>query len=388
DFPLDSHMQTSTTADVENCRVCGSRAAGTHFGVYSCRACAAFFRRAMSSKNKFECFIGCPDSQDCKKCRLDRCIAAGMIPTVNLRSKITNIEEGDTSVPAVLSTHPEIILLHRLMANYKDFTRERLALEREMLNRTNELTLSPLQLLPPDEAQIFPVYIGKFDALNRIWRGAAERSIEFLTNCFEEMHSLQDQPKFTVVQNLIFVLYFSEGYYRAVRTYKERPMETFFTSFATIFEYSKYTEFFEGSEMANSSAPVIQKLSELNVQCRDLVVPILDRLALTEIEFVASLVIALLSTCSETNCLELSTIGDNYKRQVFQELHVLYRDEFKLDNYATRLGELMTLTNALQMCSSACLSEIQFLDFFEVFDEKSFASMISRRSEIKEEPMF
>lgn len=52
--------------------------------------------RSLSTKRKFECFKACPDSpgqivlsfflsttshSDCKKCRLDRCFAAGMVPT-------------------------------------------------------------------------------------------------------------------------------------------------------------------------------------------------------------------------------------------------------------------------------------------------------------------
>lgn len=40
------------------------------------------------------------------------------------------------------------------------------------------------------------------------------------------------------------------------------------------------------------------------------------------------------------------------------------------------------------MSASQMLSELQFLDFFDVFDKKSFTSMIVRTTKIKEEPMF
>ncbi|CAL2043244.1 unnamed protein product [Caenorhabditis brenneri] len=63
------------------CRICGQKAHGNHFGVYSCRACAAFFRRSATSKwmhkkcqrggvNGNKCF--------CKPCRLKRCMDVGM----------------------------------------------------------------------------------------------------------------------------------------------------------------------------------------------------------------------------------------------------------------------------------------------------------------------
>lgn len=103
---------------------------------------------------------------------------------------------------------------------------------------------------------------------------------------------------------------------------------------------------------------------------------------LTEIEFVALMVITIASTSkksvrmisimsetiqgSETNCSDLIKIGDDYSIRVYQELHALYRlgiqyryinfdkgiylrDEFKLDNYASRFGQFMTLANALQV---------------------------------------
>ncbi|KAF8384830.1 hypothetical protein PRIPAC_73972, partial [Pristionchus pacificus] len=379
-------MYTPSTSSPDKCKVCSGRACGTHFSIPSCRACAAFFRRSLSTKRKFECFKACPDSPECKKCRLDRCFSAGMVPTVNLRIKNSDRERSPPT-PTVLSTHPEITLLHRLVANYKDFARERLAFEQDLLGSSNEMSLSPFQLFPSDESQSFQIYIAKFDFTNLVWRGTAERSTTFLTNSFDEVYSLQDENKFTLVQNLIFLLYSSEGYFRSVKTFKERPMETFFVSLTSTLRYDGYPSFFEGSAMINPTKPVVNKLIELNALSRESLVPILDRMNLSEIEFIASLVVALWSTCSHTN-QELARIGDSYRKRVFQELHVLYRDEFKLENYATRLGELMTFTNTLQICAAATLAEIQFFNFFEVFDKNSFASSISRKPAIKEEILF
>ncbi|KAF1753405.1 hypothetical protein GCK72_019962 [Caenorhabditis remanei] len=63
------------------CKVCDRRSQGIHFGVSSCRACAAFFRRragsnliektCMSSRCGVDCFL-------CKPCRLKRCYEVGM----------------------------------------------------------------------------------------------------------------------------------------------------------------------------------------------------------------------------------------------------------------------------------------------------------------------
>lgn len=50
-----SHMCTSTTNERHFCVVCGDESDGLHFGQYTCRACAAFFRRTVSLKLQYTC---------------------------------------------------------------------------------------------------------------------------------------------------------------------------------------------------------------------------------------------------------------------------------------------------------------------------------------------
>ncbi|CAI2352597.1 unnamed protein product [Caenorhabditis sp. 36 PRJEB53466] len=64
-----------------SCRICDRKAQGVHFGVHSCRACAAFFRRSASLKLHEK---GCMSSRcgveffHCKPCRLRKCYKTGM----------------------------------------------------------------------------------------------------------------------------------------------------------------------------------------------------------------------------------------------------------------------------------------------------------------------
>ncbi|VDL82074.1 unnamed protein product [Nippostrongylus brasiliensis] len=69
------------------CLVCRRRGHGNHFGVSSCRACAAFFRRSIVKRRTYQCRRGngmCSISQSdkiiCRQCRLQKCIAVGMTP--------------------------------------------------------------------------------------------------------------------------------------------------------------------------------------------------------------------------------------------------------------------------------------------------------------------
>lgn len=69
------------------CQICGQPAHGNHFGAISCRACAAFFRRAATGaktiykcKKDNHCEIWQNGRFTCKKCRLDKCNEVGMDP--------------------------------------------------------------------------------------------------------------------------------------------------------------------------------------------------------------------------------------------------------------------------------------------------------------------
>ncbi|CAD5208399.1 unnamed protein product [Bursaphelenchus xylophilus] len=67
-----------------SCFICSTIPASTHFGVASCRSCAAFFRRSIVLKRDYECKrkgkckIFQADRSSCPACRLKKCIANGM----------------------------------------------------------------------------------------------------------------------------------------------------------------------------------------------------------------------------------------------------------------------------------------------------------------------
>uniref|UniRef100_A0A1I7YY10 Nuclear receptor domain-containing protein n=1 Tax=Steinernema glaseri TaxID=37863 RepID=A0A1I7YY10_9BILA len=66
------------------CLVCSESSDGLHFGIYACRACAAFFRRSVLQQRKYVCRRdgNCPIGNDarnmCRSCRFKKCIKLGM----------------------------------------------------------------------------------------------------------------------------------------------------------------------------------------------------------------------------------------------------------------------------------------------------------------------
>ncbi|KAK6755954.1 hypothetical protein RB195_014378 [Necator americanus] len=71
----------------EICQVCDQLGHGNHFGVKTCRACAAFFRRSVVQGRKYTCRKGSRNCEVvgkgkfvCRYCRYQKCVLIGMTP--------------------------------------------------------------------------------------------------------------------------------------------------------------------------------------------------------------------------------------------------------------------------------------------------------------------
>lgn len=73
-----------TSVPLPPCKVCGGVATGYHFGVITCEACKAFFRRALIHKHNYKCIkddnceITDKKLGNCSACRLRKCFNLGM----------------------------------------------------------------------------------------------------------------------------------------------------------------------------------------------------------------------------------------------------------------------------------------------------------------------
>lgn len=65
------------------CRICGDKASGFHYGVHACEGCKGFFRRTIRMKLEYErceraCKVQKKSRNKCQYCRFQKCLALGM----------------------------------------------------------------------------------------------------------------------------------------------------------------------------------------------------------------------------------------------------------------------------------------------------------------------
>ncbi|CAL9703977.1 unnamed protein product [Knipowitschia caucasica] len=81
--PQDDPTTVSSTALNIECRVCGDRASGFHYGVHACEGCKGFFRRTIRLKLVYDhCELRCriykKSRNKCQYCRFQKCLNVGM----------------------------------------------------------------------------------------------------------------------------------------------------------------------------------------------------------------------------------------------------------------------------------------------------------------------
>lgn len=83
---ITSHGSTSGVgSNHETCLICGDVASGKHYGLRSCEACKAFFKRTVQGKIEYscpatrECEINKRRRKACQACRFQKCLNMGML---------------------------------------------------------------------------------------------------------------------------------------------------------------------------------------------------------------------------------------------------------------------------------------------------------------------
>ncbi|XP_072123903.1 peroxisome proliferator-activated receptor alpha-like isoform X2 [Mobula birostris] len=151
--------EASTSGLCIECRVCGDKASGFHYGVHACEGCKGFFRRTIRLKLDYDqcernCKIQKKNRNKCQCCRFQKCLSVGM--SHNDRPGLVNIspiEQMQESIVQALrlhlhSNHPDAIYLFpkllQKMADLRQLVTEHAQLVQKIKKTETDTFLHPL----------------------------------------------------------------------------------------------------------------------------------------------------------------------------------------------------------------------------------------------------
>ncbi|KAG8180005.1 hypothetical protein JTE90_020960 [Oedothorax gibbosus] len=96
------------------CSICGDRASGKHYGVYSCEGCKGFFKRTVrkdltyACREERNCIIDKRQRNRCQYCRYQKCLSMGMKREAVQEERQRNRERSENEVESTSNIQPDI----------------------------------------------------------------------------------------------------------------------------------------------------------------------------------------------------------------------------------------------------------------------------------------
>ncbi|CAP26212.1 Protein CBR-NHR-43 [Caenorhabditis briggsae] len=418
-IPGTSTSPNVVSASDIHCRVCERQYDGSqHFGIDICRACAAFFRRSVSVKKTFVCRRGtnsCPlntvsRKTTCQKCRWMRCLNVGLqVELVSghrspdhvkqpsrdeekFKMEEESIRDGDESDsgsegkpfdrmdptppheqtfqhiplhrPIPTMANPNLLLtrnslISKVLRNYEEFTKNRLELELSLPHIQQEQKMfgsTGIPIVKATRETVFEIYQKQLELLHI-----------FLRSTFSEYEEC-DVPEQKRICALFYpVLWEIESCYW---TYRNMPAtsdcEHFLMCTQTTYIDVRDVEYWLGNTDGNSAEDINTiktRLERLLQTARTSILDRMHKLIIKEFEFVTVLALNIWAPRNhQQSCLDKA--ADHVRTTLFDDLHYLYHDELRIENYAGRMGEIMCLFTEVQTADLS--STIQNIFFSEL----------------------
>ncbi|RWS12781.1 retinoic acid receptor RXR-alpha-B-like protein [Dinothrombium tinctorium] len=96
------------------CSICGDRASGKHYGVYSCEGCKGFFKRTVrkdltyACREERQCIIDKRQRNRCQYCRYQKCLQMGMKREAVQEERQRNKDKNENEVESTSNSHQDM----------------------------------------------------------------------------------------------------------------------------------------------------------------------------------------------------------------------------------------------------------------------------------------
>ncbi|GMT26176.1 hypothetical protein PFISCL1PPCAC_17473, partial [Pristionchus fissidentatus] len=362
-------MTEEAPCSLKKCLICATPVRITYYGIESCRACANFFKRAKLSGKVFTCRQGdlkCVIARDekfiCRRCRFDRCIAAGMMYTNEnmARAQINDIPDvNQTSSKVSCDTSPPTFL-QRIKLEYNAAVERRREQELLLLRGSTHHKLAP----HPTQK----VYLSNYANYGKICYFTIAETKLFYEKAFPTMTQLCSNDQEHIFKSFLVKFMIIDNLYRTRRIWGEIKQFLMITVESCMDMTNPNVFFDEGLGGANRES-LLSCLGSLNEAQYEILLPTMLRAQITIKEFHAMLALVL---CEIDCSMDLSdhalSVVDDIQVEVLNDLQRYYNEDVGLSDYSTRLGNLTTLNHAIRECSTTIVTsfrmQMTLFDFY------------------------
>ncbi|GMR46491.1 hypothetical protein PMAYCL1PPCAC_16686, partial [Pristionchus mayeri] len=356
------------------CLICGAPTNYAHFGIDSCRACAEFYKRAVSTNKKYACRQGnlkCTIRKNerfvCRRCRFDKCRDSGMVLDDPRRRKrreeaeepmVETISPGP-SPPGDLPTSKESII-DRITIVHNEFVAAR---------KAEELRIRPGSLREhvrvPHQTEYLELTSWKF--LMDCCKMYAGEVFALAGSCFPEFGKLWITEKFTMLRCCAVRIYLLEIAYQTIKNFGPSEGPMVMVSLTTCLDRKNIKFLIKDSNPSARHGDIINAMTHYIDRLAKILWPTIGKLAPTEVEFQALFGLVFWQI-DPTHSLpdRLVELSEKNRQEIFADLRRYYREELRLNDHSVRLGNLMTIEHVLQEATSLFSEDMQTYNLLDM----------------------
>ncbi|PAV73268.1 hypothetical protein WR25_14336 isoform H [Diploscapter pachys] len=359
----------------QRCVVCSENADGLHFGVSSCRACAAFFRRTVAHdkiytcRDKSSCDIHTSVRCMCKSCRYEKCLRMGMRKTAVQRNRdaigkrISNNPSEDQEMSSPCSSnsdkHEEEELVGMNYLNRVSESYEHLTSVRRVVHRNDKMNF--LETSHTSR----PV---RHEECNEQHARDLPLLMDFIVSAFPDFNALERGQKDIIFRNFFLQFrvlecaYFSLLYNRS---------DVLFTPGGYYIDINDIEGHFQNTNV-DKKKEMIEFMRKNLTMFRDTYLNNVYGLLTDKFEFYTLIGMILFDIALEGQSDECAVVCKAVRHRLFSELVYYYKYVKKLPDASIRIATLMQMPPLIQVIfifrsSKFTINLINFSSNFQKF---------------------
>ncbi|GMT21441.1 hypothetical protein PFISCL1PPCAC_12738 [Pristionchus fissidentatus] len=399
-------MSSGGVGNKRACLICGAPTNYAHFGIDSCRACAEFYKRTLTTNKNYACRQGnrrCVISKSerfvCRRCRFEKCRELGMSlddprkrgkkekhhdelpliqdlkghhddqPTPSTSSSISSYSSSSSPVKAELREETLLAKIER-EHNYS-VARRRLC---EMTIRPTSLRRHVKVECPGTDDLMLCSWTFLMDCL-KLYAGDY---IAVASAIFPDFAALTLDDQRIMLQNCAARIYILESHFLTSKMFNTGVGPLYMATLTTCFDRENFKFLIQEENPSKKHSEIVTHIQYYTKRLEKLVWPILEKAKLTDTEFFAvfGLVVWQFDACHPIPD-HLVELADKVRASVYADLRRYYTEELKLADFSVRMGNLMTVEHAIQEANSLMAEELQAYNLLDMLHaDTSFLQIV------------